>query len=222
MGAKTWMLVSADGNPRDFLSAQPLLNRDASLVLAKRLFPAASFVEGEDGDLSWTNPDDDEIFVAHFGSVAVVAASEFGIDYPSQLPGHFVEAMPHGRVFLHAMHSVVDWFAFAVWEDGKLKRALSLSPESGILEDIGDRYPFESPYWNGERPVDGDDHDEDNEDEYQQDDDGDGDYPFVFHPLELAEEALAYFFGYVLEGAMADSAFDPEEVPLMTLRRGSR
>ncbi|MGW3628080.1 DUF6928 family protein, partial [Streptomyces sp. NPDC000880] len=29
------------------------------------------------------------------------------------------------------MHSVVDWLAFAVWEDGRLIRSLSLSPDDG-------------------------------------------------------------------------------------------
>ncbi|MFB4263899.1 hypothetical protein [Nonomuraea sp. GTA35] len=57
------------------------------------------------------------------------------------------------RLVLHAMHSVVDWLAFAVWEDGRLVRSLSLSPGNGIIEDIGEPYPFELPYWNGEHPV---------------------------------------------------------------------
>lgn len=38
-------------------------------------------------------------------------------------------------MYLHAMHSVVDWFAFAVWgPDGKLRRALSVSPANGVIE----------------------------------------------------------------------------------------
>jgi hypothetical protein len=51
------------------------------------------------------------------------------------------------------MHSVVDWFAFAVWQDGRLKRSLSLSPDSGVLEDIGAKLPFEEPYWSGKHPA---------------------------------------------------------------------
>jgi hypothetical protein len=41
------------------------------------------------------------------------------------------------RTILHAMHSVVDWLAFAVWEDNRLIRSLSLAPDGGIIEDIG-------------------------------------------------------------------------------------
>jgi hypothetical protein len=205
MGAKTWMLVSAEGNPRDMLARVPALDRDETLRLASRLFPAKQLVELDDGDLSLTNPDDDEVFAGSFPGVAVVAAAEFGIDYPSRLPAHFLQAMPYGTVVLHAMHSVVDWFAYAIWKDGQLVRSLSLSPDSGILEDIGARLPFEEPFRAGERRLD--------------DDEGEDDYPFVFHPLELGEAALATLFGYVLEGVAADAAFDAEDVALMTFRR---
>ncbi|MEU6287191.1 hypothetical protein [Streptomyces sp. NPDC046988] len=58
------------------------------------------------------------------------------------------------RLILHAMHSAVDWLAFAVWEDGRLDRSLSLSPDSGVTENIGEPLPFELPYWAGERPAD--------------------------------------------------------------------
>lgn len=55
------------------------------------------------------------------------------------------------------MHSVVDWFAFAVWTDGELVRSLSISGGEGrIIEDIGQRLSFEPPYWEGTHPVDDD------------------------------------------------------------------
>lgn len=64
-------------------------------------------------------------------------------------------------VYLHAMHSMVDWFAFTVWRDGKLQRSLSLPPNSGVLEDIGKRLSSELPYWAGNYPaVDPEDEDE--------------------------------------------------------------
>ena len=34
---------------------------------------------------------------------------------------------------MHGMHSVTDWLAFAIWEDGKPIRSLSLSPGNGIM-----------------------------------------------------------------------------------------
>ena len=60
-----------------------------------------------------------------------------------ELPAKFIDAYQGHSVYLHAMHSTVDWFAYAVWKDGKLQRSLSLSPDSAILENTGDRHPFE-------------------------------------------------------------------------------
>lgn len=137
--------------------------------------------------------------------MVVVAAKEFGGDYPSKLPPHFLGAYSAKNVYLHAMHSVVDWFAFAHWAHGSLVRSLSVSPDSGILEDIGTHLPFEEPFWSGERPA------------VDPEEEPDG-YPLPFHPLELGEQALLSLFGYQLEGA-ATGLFDPENVPLMRFRR---
>ena len=107
-------------------------------------------------------------------------------------------------MYLHAMHSVVDWLAFAQWKDGQLVRSLSLSPDSGILEDIGERLRFEEPFWAGRHPA--------------TDDDG-YDYPFPFHPLELGEAALKEFFGYQLEGFIDPAQLEPETIPLVKYKR---
>lgn len=211
MGAKTWMLVRSSGNARDILSAAPQLDRDATARLAVDLFPKERLeLIAEDGDLSFTSPPDDELHIGCFAGLAVIAAKEFGIDHPSRLDARFLRGPDSASVYLHAMHSVVDWLAFSVWQEGALVRSLSLSPDSGVLEDIGVRLPFELPYWDGEHPaVDPDD-----------EQDGEPAYPFPFHPLELGEAVLYEFFGYGLEGPR--SLFEPEEVPLMRYRRKAR
>ncbi|WP_165425412.1 hypothetical protein [Streptomyces sp. BK022] len=121
-------------------------------------------------------------------------------DRPSELPQHLVAASRGRRLYLHAMHSVVDWLAFAVWDDGKLVRSLSLSPDSGVIEDIGERLPFELPYWEGRHPVEPFPPFEDEEP-----------YPLPFHPLELGERALLEFFGFYVEG-FSDEEDAPEPV----------
>lgn len=206
MGAKTWMLVLADVNAREALAAKPPLDRDASLKLANTLFPGERFEPLGDGDLSHTCPPKDEIHIGCFQGVSVIAATEFAIDYPSRLPQRFIAAGGRGVVTLHAMHSAVDWFAYAMWSDGKLVRALSLSPDSGIMEDIGQRLPFEEPYWSGEHP-DADD------------DEAESAYPFPFHPLDLGEEALKDRFGYQLEGFIDPSLLEPGLIPLLRYER---
>jgi hypothetical protein len=204
MGAKTWMLVFADLSAREALKNRPLLDRDATARVARELFPTENLEPLDDGDLSYTCPPDSEIFIGCFPGVSVIAAKEFGIDYPSRLPRRFIAAGGSGMVYLHAMHSVVDWFAYAQWVNGNLVRSLSLSPDSGILEDIGARLPFEEPYWSGQHPAV---------------DDGEDDYPFPFHPLELGEAALAELFGYQLEGTVDDLLLEPETIPLIRYKR---
>jgi hypothetical protein len=204
MGAKTWMIVYADANARDALRASPQLNRDATLNLATALFPKDKLSPLDDGDLCNTCPPDDEICIGCFPGVSVVGAKEFGIDYPSKLSASLIAAGGQGIVTMHAMHSVVDWFAFAQWKHGQLVRSLSLSPDSGILEDIGQRLAFEEPYWSGQHPAVDDEED---------------DYPFPFHPLELGEAALAALFGYQLEGTVDSTLLEPESITLARYRR---
>jgi len=209
MGAKTWMLVYADGSARDVLAAGPALDRPATSRLAARLFPKDRLEPLADGSLSCTSPPDDEIHIGCFPGLSIAAAKEFGIDRPSRLPPQFLKGAESKTVYLHAMHSVVDWFAFAVWRAGELERSLSLAPDNGILEDIGQKLPFELPYWSGQHPA------------IDPRDAGEGDppYPFPFHPLELGEAALREFFGYQLEGIIDPSLLEPDAVPLVRFQR---
>lgn len=202
MGAKTSLLIYADSDARRALAAQPQLNREATRQLATRLFGEKVEPLG-DADLSCTWPPGGEVHIACFPGVSIVAAKEFAVDYPSKLPQRFIEAGGTGMIFLHAMHGAVDWFAFAQWSNAKLIRSLSLSPDSGILEDIGERLPFERPYWAGEHPVAAED----------------DSYPFAFHPLELAEAALLAILGFQLEGSVDPAQLNPQSVPLVRYKR---
>jgi hypothetical protein len=112
-------------------------------------------------------------------------------------------------VYFHAMHSVVDWFAYAIWEKGILKRSLSLSPDFGIMEDIGERQPFEHPYWSGLYPVD-----------HTWDDDTE--YPFPFHPLDLGEATLLELLGCEIEGSINSWQIDPGHFPLVAFKQKKR
>jgi len=106
-----------------------------------------------------------------------------------------------------------------VWENGVLRRSLSLSPDDGILENIGEPLPFEQPYWAGERA--------------EQDDADWAEFtkfvvverpvvvkkqPFDFNPLELGEDALSALFGFVYEGTPPDDAPDLERITLAGYR----
>jgi hypothetical protein len=206
MGAKTWMLAYVEGDAAQILKQSLELNRDATSALVAKLFPKDKVQPLDDGDLTSASPPDSEIVIGCFPGVEIVAAKEFAIDYPSKLDNRFLEAAAGRTVYLHAMHSVVDWFAYAVWKNGKLERSLSLSPDSGIIEDIGTRREFEESFWNGSHPV-GDP------------EDGGDSYPLPFHPLELGEAALFNLFGYQLEGMIDENQVQPESIPLMRFKR---
>lgn len=207
MGAKTWMLVYADGSVEETLKRAPSLDRDAAFALTRKLFPSEKLEPLEDKVLSFTCPPDNEIVTGCFSGLSIVAAREFGLDKPSRIAPNFLAGGPGQTIYLHAMHGAVDWFAYAVWKDGRLIRSLSLSADSGVMEDLGDRLPFEVPYWSGVHPV------------YAPDDDEQTSYPFVFHPLELGEAALRNLFGYHLEGPIDPDSIDPETIPLARYRR---
>ncbi|HEY9100482.1 DUF6928 family protein [Chitinimonas sp.] len=208
MGAKTWMLIASTGDARAQLAKLPALDRSASTNLAQRLFPAEALIPLDDGDLSEANPADDEILVGCFAGLRIVAAREFALDHPSRLPRRFLDVLDLPTVELHAMYSVVDWFAYARWQGGILIRSLSLAPDSGVIEDQGPHLPFEAPYWAGEHPALG------------PEENGDADsYPLPFHPLDLGEAALAASLGYVLEGHPAPDHIDPSCITLLRFKR---
>lgn len=207
MGAKTWMIVYSDDQPSNNFKRYPKPDLEKTISLLNRLFPNEKLEKTDDGDLSFTCPPNDMIFAGHFDGISVVAAKEFGIDSPSKIDRRFISESPFKKAYIHAMHSVVDWFAFAKWEDGELTRSLSLSPDSGIIEDFGEKFEFELPYWEGAHPV---------IDPGEEDDE---EYPFKFHPLELGEEFLKELFGYQLEGFESAELIEPEKIRLFGFKR---
>lgn len=205
MGAKTWMLVASHVDPASVLRATPGLDEEATLRLVHELFPAETLVPAGEGDLTFTCPPDDQIVAGCFQGVSIVAAREFAIDKPSALDPRFLRHFGQQDIVLHAMHSGVDWFAFAVWKGGRLVRSLSVAPDHGVIEDVGQRLPFEQPFWEGKHPaVDPEEVD---------------DYPLLFHPLEFGEAALENFFGYQIEGFVETTHPDPESVRLRRFHR---
>lgn len=205
MGAKTWMLVYSEGDIPSVLRAAPPLDRAATRQFVESLHRDMKLHDkGERTLYDLPNPPDELLYATVFPGVRILATGEAGKDYPSKIDRRFIEAAGKGTLTLHAMHSVVDWFAYAIWRDGKLVRALSVSPDSGILENIGTPLPFEEPYWAGKHPVEPAEASERGEDD---EDDGEK-HALPFHPLDLAEEALRALFGFVYEGVPLES--DPD------------
>ncbi|WP_329160812.1 hypothetical protein OHB49_15095 [Streptomyces sp. NBC_01717] len=178
---------------------------DRTATMMRRLYPGWE-IEECDGSNLWDGvyPPKGTAYAASWPGVEVIGDQSVMIDAPSQLPEHLVAASADRRLILHAMHSVVDWLAFAVWEDGQLVRSLSLSPDSGIIENIGEPLPFELPHWAGDRPAD----------VIPWPDEDEEPYPLPFHPLELGEDALRALCGFIQEGRPQPDDVDADNIRL--------
>ncbi|HEY1136685.1 MAG TPA: hypothetical protein VGE64_04260 [Xanthomonadaceae bacterium] len=205
MGAKTWMIVYADRDPREVFRAAPTLDPVATDALARALFPSESLGPAQAGDLGYACPGRDALVLGCFDGVSVVAAQEFIVARPTALPSRIIEHGRRGTMIFHGMYSTSDAFAFGLWRDGVLIRWISLAPDDGVVCDIGERLPFEQPYWDGQYRVDVDI--------------DEAPYPLPFHPLELGEAALREYFGYQLEGLVDLSLVDPDTIPLLRYPR---
>jgi hypothetical protein len=177
--------------------------------MIRRLYPGCE-IEGSAGSDLWDGvyPPDGTAYAASWPSVEVVCDRRMMIDFPSRLPEHLVAGSAGRRLVRHAMHSVVDCLAFAVWEDGRLVRSLSLSPDGGIAESIGESLRFELPYWAGERPAD----------VVPRSGGEDEPYALSFHPLALDEDALRALCGFILEGRPESDDVDADGIELHGFR----
>jgi hypothetical protein len=209
LGAKTGLLVYADGDVPGLLRRVGAADLDRTVTMMRRLYPGREIEQCEGTNL-WNGvyPPEGTVCAASWPGVEVIGDQDVMIDAPSELPEHLVAASAGRRLVLHAMHSVVDWLAFAVWEDGRLVRSLSLSPDSGIIENIGEPLSFELPYWAGDRPAD----------VIPWPDEDEEPYPLPFHPLELGEEALRALCGFVREGRPEPDDIDTGSIRLHGFR----
>jgi hypothetical protein len=208
MGAKTALLAFAEGDIGPALAGATRPDRTEVESLVRRLFAGYDLIAEEEGTLSHgVYPPDDVTYATALAGVDLVCDRRLVFDRPSELPAHLHQVAGGRRIVMHAMHSVVDWLAFAVWQDGVLVRSLSLSPDGGITENIGEPYEFERPYWAGEHAV-----------EPIPGWPDEGPYPLPFHPLDLGEEALRALFGFVIEGYPHPDDVDAEAVAMLSFR----
>lgn len=100
------------------LAAARVIDRERTHKFARHLFPGETLKLLDDGTLSDTCPPDNEVDAGCVPGVSVIAAMEFGIERTSALDRRSIKAGGRGTVTQLAMHSVVDWLAYARWSDG--------------------------------------------------------------------------------------------------------
>ncbi|MEU4219703.1 DUF6928 family protein [Actinoplanes sp. NPDC026623] len=209
MGAKTALLAFVDGDLPTALRRAGGSERSGAAeaeAVVRRLSPGYEVTPIQEGSLSEDcYPPDDVAFAAVLPGAVLLCDRRLVSVAPSELPDHLLAEAAGRRILLHSMHSVSDALTFAVWEGGRLVRSLSVSPDTGIVEDIGEPYPFERPYLAGEHPV-------------TNTFPGRGPYPLPFHPPALGEEALRALFGFVIEGRPRPDDVDTDAVGLSGFR----
>lgn len=200
----TAVVMYADTNPIDVLRAAPVLDRAATLALAQRLFPDDLVTDLGDALLADAiNPAEGVAYIGCFPGLDIVCGWQLVTERPSEATERIIAGSARRSAYLHAMHTVVDWCAFAIWTDAELVRGLSVAAGSGVVEDLGERLTFEAPYWAGEREDCPDD---------------EGAHPLPFHPVALGRAALHSLFGFRIEGHEEIDDVDPEIVPLVGYR----
>jgi hypothetical protein len=196
LGAKTALLAYVAKDPVESLRQAREFDPEATRALVAATHPGWTGTASSVGDLLDCYPPEGTVYAGSFPGIDILCDRDV-MDYlPSEFPARYLDAAAGRRVILHAMHSVTDTLAYAIWENGSLVRSLCLSPDDGIVENTGDPLPFEAPYWAGEHPAS-------------------DRYPLPFHPLELGGDgALRAFFGFIIEGRMQPTDIDPESVRL--------
>ncbi|WP_416518550.1 DUF6928 family protein [Streptomyces achromogenes] len=197
MGSKAAVVVFTDGEPRSIFRDSVVIDRAKSQHLAEVVLGATSHqINLLALDLAvW--PDSGVVCAASLPGYEVVCSRELARRRPSELT-EWISQLASGRdAYAVFMHSAEDWSAFAVWSDGHLVRSLSVIPDSGIIEDVGERLPFEVPFWEGGHSVR-----------------SEVGYSLPFHPIDFGNEALREFFGFILEGREDEFCVDPEEVDI--------
>jgi hypothetical protein len=208
MGARTALLAFAEDDIRPALRGATRSDRAETEALVRQVHPGYVVTLADESTLfDDIYPPDDITYATVLSGAELYCDRRLVLDRPSELPEHLRKAGAGRRIVMHGMHSVVDWLGFAVWEDGVLVRSLSLSPDGGIGENIGEPYDFELPYWAGEHPV-----------EPVPGWPDQGPYPLPFHPLALGEEALRALFGFTVEGRPEPDDIDAEAVHLHGFR----
>lgn len=195
MGSKVSILAFASEVPSVVLHADLVDQASASReliesVLRERMEPVREVTLDE---ALWPLPG--VACAGSFEGLELVTSLDLRQGKPSDMSSDVRRVGGDRNAFAVFMDSAIDWAAFAMWERGHLARSVSLSYEGGVVENEGVQLEFEQAFWALSTDV-----------------------ALGFHPLELGNEALRAFFGFVQEGRWDEHGVDPEEITLTEYR----
>jgi len=194
MGMKALIVAGSPTLPRDDLARLPIGTAEASRLVAESVLPELIGARVADGNLSEDCYPHDKVFAGTFGDSWLVAS-----DHDSLLTWQPGPERPHGNYFRVFMHSVVDTAGFTYWGFDGTERDFAGSCEDGVAVDSGDRLAFEQAAWSGTLDPDGEARALWNDE-------------MPFNPMDLGEEALRAFFGFIGEGMPSSTDLDGFEI----------
>jgi len=194
MGMKALLVAVSGGLPRQDLATHPLGSVDASRRAAEAVLPGLVGDQLPDGELAEYCYPYDGIYAGTFGGTALVTSQH----------DELLSWVPPGggrNAYRVYMQSVVSSASLSYWGADGTFRDFGGSLEDGPFTNIGQPLPFEVPFWAGQF----------------RDPNIAAEYPgghMPFHPMDLGEEALREFFGFVGEGTPRADDLDAFEIGL--------
>ncbi|MGB3707366.1 DUF6928 family protein [Gordonia sp. (in: high G+C Gram-positive bacteria)] len=146
---------------------------------------------------------ENRVFAAHFGRLAVIGGTSLHTADPTELSSYLTDLGFGESWVLISLDPTSDTGCFARWSRGDLQRAFA-GTSTRIGEDTGLPYPFERPFWAGERPQSHETHDP---------------LALPFHPGWLADAAQRTWFGFGF-GDTDEGSVDPTQIPVTVYRIG--
>ncbi|WP_396022019.1 DUF6928 family protein [Corynebacterium poyangense] len=147
-----WFLSTAD--PSAVLEKEPQADRGFGRKYLAQLNPSWPVTSIGQFPLNRSVPaSSGEFYIAGYGRVSVIQTFLENCSHLSDIDPRLLNSLPADTVIAVARGGTGRWEefgGFARWEQGELKRSLCATREE-LFEDVGLPYPFESPFWAGER-----------------------------------------------------------------------
>lgn len=156
MGWKAACIITGDFSPA-YLSEMPEHLPDRADEIYKEM-GYERYTEREESEFE-VYPEQGTVVIGAFEKAIVLADQDIIFDcFENREHAYFKKALslyPQGKLLMVVLHSVVDYFGYAYYENGVLVRELSGTAEDGVQSEVGEPQPEEQAIYARSKIVDG-------------------------------------------------------------------